>query len=67
MPANQKVIEEGESSNFIDDLGKMQRTEFTCPQRRNEFWQTKVSAIIMHQSTLEDCVVKVVKENSEEN
>ena len=26
---------------FIDEMSKMQRTEFTCPQRRNEFWQTK--------------------------
>ena len=25
---------------FIDDLIKMQSVEFTCPWRRNEFWQT---------------------------
>ena len=25
---------------FIEDLNKMQSTEFTCPRRRNEFWQT---------------------------
>ena len=28
----------------------MQSTEFTCPQRRNEFWQTKVKAIITYES-----------------
>ena len=25
---------------FIDNLNKMQSTEFTCPRRKNEFWQT---------------------------
>ena len=32
--------EEGENIKFIEDLSKTQSTEFTCPQRRNEFWQT---------------------------
>ena len=34
-------FEEGDSSNSLTTWAKMQRTEFTCPQRRNEFWQTK--------------------------
>ena len=25
---------------FIEDLNRMQSTEFSCPRRRNEFWQT---------------------------
>ena len=37
-------IEEGESSNSLTTWLKckvlMQSTEFTCPQRRNEFWHT---------------------------
>ena len=35
---------------FIDDLSKMQSTEFTCPHRRNEFWQTKSKPYIAYQS-----------------
>ena len=50
-----KEIEEGESSNSIDDLSKMQSTECTCPQQ--------VQAIMMYQSLPKECVVKVVKED----
>ena len=35
-----KKPNKGEWSYFIEDLNKMQSTEFTCPRRRNEFWQT---------------------------
>ena len=46
MPAKQKKLQIQRNRgrwiiNFIDDLSKMQSTEFTCPQRRNEFWQTQ--------------------------
>ena len=61
-----EVIEEGESSNFIDDLTKMQSTEFTCPQRRNELWQTK-SKQSLRTSLPEECVVQVVKEDGNMN
>ena len=44
----------------------MQSTEFNCPQRRNEFWQTK-SKPSVRTSLPEECVVKVVKENREDN
>ena len=30
-----EVIEEGEPSNFMTDLSKMQTTEFPCPQRHH--------------------------------
>ena len=46
----------------------MQKTEFACPQRKNEFWHTKsLSHFFVPVSTLEECVVKVVIENKEEN
>ena len=44
----------------------MHSTEITCPQRRNKFWQTK-SKPSLRSSPPEECVVKVVKENLEEN
>ena len=40
---------------------------FTCPRRKNEFWQTSVNAIITYQSLLKQCVVKVANENGDEN
>ena len=65
--ASKKEIEEGELSNPFQNLSKEQNTEFICPQRRKEFWQTESKPSLCIQSTLEECVVKVVKENGEEN
>ena len=39
-------------------------SEFTCPQRKNEFWQTES---ITYQSVLEECAVKVYNKNGDEN
>ena len=71
MPAKQKYLQIQRNRGrriikFIDDLSKMQSTEFTCPQRRNEFWQ-RVYAIITYQSLPEEWVVKIVNEDGNEN
>ena len=44
----------------------MQSTEFTYPHRRNEFLQTE-STPSLRTSPPEECVVKVVKEDGNEN
>ena len=44
----------------------MRRTEFTCPQRRNEFGQT-ASKPSLRTRVPEECVVKVVKEEGNEH
>ena len=45
LPAKQKQLQISRnrgrrSIKFIEELSKMQSTVFTCPRRRNEFWQT---------------------------
>ena len=58
-----EVITDTKNHQIPDDLSKMQSTEFTCPLRRNEFWQTKskLSHHYVPVSTLEKRVVKLSK------
>ena len=51
---------------FNDDLSKTQKTEFTCPQRRNELQQTKFKPS-SRTSLPEECGLKVAKEDGNEN
>ena len=46
MPSKQKWLQMFRNwgrwiIKFIEDLSKTQSTEFTCPQRKTEFWQTE--------------------------
>ena len=43
------------------DLSKMQRTEFTCPQRRNEFWQTESKPSLCTSLRLKNALKKLSK------
>ena len=70
MPAKQKQsqIQRSRGRWIIDSLTtwtKCRKTECICLQRRI-IWQ-KIWAVIMHQSQTEECVVKVVNEDGNEN
>ena len=51
---------------LIKFMNKMKNTEFSCPRRRNEFWET-VCSINTYLSMLNDCVVEIVNKSEDEN
>ena len=59
-------IEEGELQNSLRKTEQRAQYGIHLSATHERILADRVQAIIMHQSTLEECVVKVVKENGEE-